>query len=612
MAVWPLNAPKQPDLFLPDDLRSEFAAYIEEFEELRSGDAERIGRYRQYRDEFDVARDSTVWDTAGDYGRRRDRSDEPQRHKISLPFGSAMTVKHAYRISGRMPDIIVDRRAESAEERYRSDTVEKILWGITRESKGDQQFSTVAWDGSQLGAGAFDLRFSPTKNMPIYRAIDPIGLFVVRGIEDPHDFERAYYYWNVSKRSLIARYGNIEFRETGQSFANFANMQKSSSLGEDMVTVVDMSTRWKKTRFVLEGGIPLEEIEHNYGFVPYVVTTNLGPERDVWGLADYEFYRALCSYIPVLFSRQADVIKMASGGAYQDKKTGQSVSFIRQILERGGVLPTRETGSLEPVPPPEIPDFLPLHQEQAVTFLKMLGFAPDAAWGAGTSTSGADRNQQLGPLLEFTGLKQINYGSAFSRLFERCLRMVESHTVGQVTYAGMATKGTARSPFAITLGAAETGLEADVDPEDPTYLLNVPKNPAELVGGDYFVRCTWANRIDPDDPAFVTSEVNKFAQGCQSLYTTLERLGVVSPNDELRLITEEADKYPWLRQGMIAMIKANLGAGGDQGGDTSAPGMTPEMEMMMGGGGGDGGALDLDAMNSALPGDSPGVPYGGA
>lgn len=617
MSVWPFPA-KGTGTLLPVELQSEFDFYVREFEELKSADSERLQRFQQYRDEFEVARSPFSWMRAGDYGRRNERDDEPSRHSIALPFGQALTVKHAYRISGRMPDIIVDRRAESEEERHRSDTIEKILWGITRESKGDQQFTSAAWDGSQLGSSAFDIHFSPAKNMPIYRAVDPIGLFVVRGMEDPHEFERAYYYWNVSKRSVVARYGEIDFRGLGKfaGHPNFANFPSPQQGTDEMVTVVDVCDKVKKVRFVLEGGLPLDEIEHNYGFVPYVIVPNLGPERDVWGISDYEFYRALCSYIPKLFSSQADVIKMASGGAYMDKKTGQPVGRIRQILERGGVLPTRQEGSVEPIAPPEIPNFLEIHQEQAITFLKMLGFSPDAAWGSGSATSGKDRNEQLGPLLEYTGLKQVNYGAGLSRLFERCLRMVSSHTAGEVTYRGQKQKGTARSPFAITMNttAAPSLSNPSANPEDPDFLLHLPQNPAELIDDDYFVRCTWANRIDPDDPAYVTSEVNKFVQGCQSLYTTLERLGTVSPEDELKLIEEEADRFPWLRQGMIAMAKAQLGSqqGEGGGGDQSEPGMDSSMEMMMGGGGGGAGALDFDAMNEALPGENPGPLYGGA
>src|SRR6187549_170990 len=138
----------------PDDIKDLKA----EFEALRNAEAPRLTRFRDYREENESSRDGDVMQFQGnsDYDVVRGQR-APMRHNIPLPFGQAMTVKHSYRIAGRLPDVVVDRREESPQERFRSDTMEKMVWGIIRESKGETEFADAAWDGSQLGASCFSI-----------------------------------------------------------------------------------------------------------------------------------------------------------------------------------------------------------------------------------------------------------------------------------------------------------------------------------------------------------------------------------------------------------------------------------------------------------------------
>jgi hypothetical protein len=47
--------------------------------------------------------------------------------------------------------------------------------------------------------------------------------------------------------------------------------------------------------------------------------------------------------------------------------------------------------------------------------------------------------------------------------------------------------------------------------------VDLPRTPKELFDGDYERPLLWNNRIDPDDPSYVLSELNKFQHGAQSL-----------------------------------------------------------------------------------------------
>lgn len=637
---------------LPREQRDVVDALAGEFEALRADDSTRLKRYSDYRKENESSREVDglmLGIDSSDYGieRRRRGDDVAERHQISLPFGMALTVKHAHRlVGGRPPDIVVPRREENAQERYRSDTMEKMLWGILRKSKLETLFSSAAIDGSQLGASCFEIYWDDVLQMPLVRTVDPSGVLVVRGLDDPHRFQRVYRFWQVPVATAMAEYRDHTF---GQQPVNVGEIASTHKVGTTpMATIVQMYDQQRGIRFALgsekkkdgdgKKSQPLWEWQHNLGFVNYVVIPNIGAERDIWGWADYEFVRSLCAYIPALFSREADILRMVANGAYQETGTGQDATAIKKVLAEGGVIPTRRESEIRPIAAPDVPRFADGHRDMALEFLKMLGFAPDAAWGGSDTRSGADRSLQMQPLIEFTAMKQTNWSSGLSRLGEMAFRMIEHLQVLPATYTGSRATGRfARQSFApFKIGPDEPGIPLD-DGFDPAFEdgfddedgfsdpfsdagmemeddqgepILLPRSPAELFEGDYEVNFAWVNRIDPDDPAFVLSELNKFQQGAQSLETTLERLGVQKPEDEMKRIEQEADRFPWLRQGLIAFTKMQLdqansesaNAGGQPAGDLAAG-----SEMMQTD---DGTALDADAGSAALGGL--GELYGGA
>jgi hypothetical protein len=410
-----------------------------------------------------------------------------------------------------------------------------------------------------------------------------------------------------------------------------------------MATVVQACDRNRCVRFALgvrerlgsKRNVPLWEWTHNLGFVPYVVIPNIGPERDVWGWADYEFVRGLVAYLPQLLSREADILKMVANGAFIEKGTGQSPQTVKSTVQKGGILPSRRDGTVEPIQAPEVPSFQEAHAGRAMELFKMLGFAPDAAWGGADTRSGADRTLQMQPLVEYTAMKQTNWVNGLARMGRMCFRMIEQLQVLDATYRGAKVSGRtgqrqAFQPFKIgpqqppvNLGMQQPEPTGDPMLDDPAMQgmlsaehdgeeIVVPASPAELFDGDYNIRFAWQNRIDPDDPAYVLSELNKFSQAAQSLRTTLEHLGIPAPEDEMKLIEDEAERFPWLRQGMIALIKNQL----QQEGDASAGAQTPSGQLADLSGGlemtqtKDGSALDSDAGAAALGGIS--QLYGGA
>ena len=610
-----------------DPTRRELIDLHAEYLNLLSAANERVSRMNAYRAENNGVRSPASeqhFRDNDDYGRKsRNRVDEPTRQHIALPLGKALTVKHAYRIAGQLPDVFCDQRDETPQERYRSDTIEKVVWAIIRASGGETTFTDAAWDGSELGSSCFDVYFDVDKQMPLVRAIDPTGIVEVQGVDDPHDFQRVYRTWDAPLAAVQAMYRDLSFRGQPVRVDEIAPYRKDGD-GE-WVRIISLCDKGRAIRFAAgdkaEQVVGLYEVEHNYGFVPYVVIPNIGPYRDVWGWADYEFVRHLVAYLPALFSREADVLRSVANGGVIESGTGANPHTVAKVAREGGVLPSKRDGKVEPIQPPDMPQFHETHSERAMDFYKMLGFAPDAAWGLPGSGSGTDRGLQLQPLLEYTAMKQKNWMAGLSRLYGMALQMVEQKTVTSVRYRGSRPSGKLSGPghaFTLLLGPDEAALEQEIDggsgfPQTIEY----PRTPKDLLDGDYYVRFAWRNRVDPDDPSYVMSELNKFGQGAQSLETTLENLGVQAPEDEMRRIEKESERFPWVNQGLVSLLMAQFrgnaqGTGGGAPADSQGA-LSGAMETMSGlGGGGQSGALDADAGASALGPSSVGDPYGGA
>lgn len=609
---------------LSTERRDDVARLAAEFEALREGDSIRLSLFKDYRDEVNSARHAAIYAGAetSDYGQTHNPSIRPPRHNLPLPLAKSLNVKHSHRIAGRMPDAIVDARDQSELERYRSETMEKMWWGTLHASGGDTIISSGAWDASEVGSACYYVYWDADEQKALIQSVDPAGILVVPGVDNPHRFQRVFRFWSRPLESIRAEYRHLSFDGVP---VMVDELSASHRFGEvDMVTLVEFDNGQRKTRFALgsahENSVPLLELNYGLNFVPYIVIPNIGPDREIWGWADYEFVRALTRYIPVMLGREADILRAVAGGAYKEEGTGQDPDEINRIISNGGVLPSRRDSKVEPIKAPEMPSFADRHAEQIMDLFKMLGFAPDASWGAGDTRSGTDRGLQLQPLRELTAHKQANWSEGLSRLASYVFRMTEKMQVHTATYRGSrpGTTPNSRSAF------MPVQLGPQLDPalgqaESDTGELSefeMPRNAKDLFGGDYTMRFVWQNRIDPDDPAFVLSEINKFVQGVQSLETTLDRLGFQAPEDEIRRLEDEAERMPWLRQGMIALTIAALrqqggegpgqGAGGGATTDV-AGGVLDALGMM---GTKDGDAQAANAMTSAIPG-STGQLYGG-
>lgn len=630
-----LRGNRQPELLQRDTTL--IGDYEAERQALEAADGPRCNRMRLYRREVEHHREQLdiAEATRSDYGRGIIIPGEPdrQRHDIRLPYALAQTVKHTYRTAGRLPDITVERLDGSEEEQHRQATVEKMLWHSYRQSGDEVSLADVAWDGSLLGASVIEPFYDLMKGCPAWRVSDPAQTHVVPGAYNPHELQRVYCSWAAPKASVIAEYRDkpLDLLQPEWGIVDVNGLPDGEHKGGvELVTVHEMKDDTRCIRWC--GDVVLYHHVHNYGFTPAVVIPNIGPSRMLWGYSDYELVRGVARYYEKFLSRQADVIAFVANGAYVAEKTGLAAATIRTVIREGGILPVKEGGRVEPIQAPDQPVFVERHGVAMETALFDLGFTSPASWGRGGAvSSGTERQMQLQPESELAQLKQAALGAGLERLNAMLLQLWEKKHVGSRSYRGSIRQRGMRRPYAMTLGPtppAPQPFDAADDPSqlDPELAATQPlsTDPRELIDGDYQTTVSFKKHLDVHDPQFILAEVNKFSQGVQSLKTTLENLGVQAAEDEMQLIEQEAERFPWLRSGVIAFTKMQLDAQTAQEGQAAAasdvnqpPQAAQDQALGMSGTPG----LGFDALATALNGNGdtgrpPGAPtgslYGGA
>jgi len=209
------------------------------------------------------------------------------------------------------------------------------------------------------------------------------------------------------------------------------------------------------------------------------------------------------------------------------KKTGQSVQDIRNAVQAdGGVLPILEDGDVSLLNwQGTAPDIEAQYQRIMTAIYDLSGKPPTAYGQVMSNQSGVATNMSLSPATTTTEEKQGIFGLGLVQLNMAILQLNEKFMAGV--------------PIDIRAGA--------------------PKRPgvrtsrfyrAQMVGSDidgwYKNRIKWPSALRTDDPVYVQSELNKASGDAsnppkQSLYTTLENLGIEDVEAEMDRIARQLE-----------------------------------------------------------------------
>jgi hypothetical protein len=430
----------------------------------------------------------------------------------------------------------------------------QVLWMPQTQEKniGRGQEEIIA---KVMESNPFKFRsISPYKFFPIYRTYDT-----------PNDFMEVFRYDpGRLTRDIEETYG-VEVMPTGGLLLD----------GTQVVSVeptCDVVEFWSEKQYVLLAmtrayvykqtrGNPrlgdvdniqlytvLSEGENVYGTIPFWVLQNIrsDPNEDptiLGSVGDLDDIESLNLHMNMILSEEASeiVTKIHQPLVYKSEDHEQDPSTM--AYTSGAVFPIGKEEDLDPLPWTGDPAYVQRHMDQIDGSLKDLTFLGQAGFGdVAAGVSGIGFRIALTPMQQITELKLPLRVKALESVGSYLLKCFEK-MVGGARYRGMINRGLGR------FGAVEV-TKADID-------------------GQYYVTIDYGNLLPRDDMAFAQNEVYMYKTGVQSMYQTLDNLGVQDPDAEIERIKKELQD-PVLNPEHVKMLR-ELGVGGQQGQQPTQP-----------------------------------------
>jgi len=318
---------------------------------------------------------------------------------------------------------------------------------------------------------------------------------------------------------------------------------------------------------VYNGDLPEEYVwdDTKEGFIPFIVIENIRNEGDTFGESDIEQVREINEQFNYLISRKQYIVgrwlmpTLVWEGAPQNY-----LDVLTSTIGGGGAIPTRLGSRLYFLAYTSAnPQVQELEQELRSAILETAGLNEIAFQGTihGYVNSGPSVNAQYQPLMSVIQKKQKAWEVGLENLYAMLLNIQEH--IGDSEALGLTV---------INASVSGTANNSDGD---------VVQLSGKDITGLRRVKVSWPGLLPADDATAAQLEMQKAAQGLQSIYTTLEKLGDDYPDDEIaRLRMENQD--PSLKGQQVAeQTRANATAmtaqaNAQQNGPPPPPGTAPD------------------------------------
>ena len=243
---------------------------------LRSRDAARLRRYREYLDFYE----GKQW--------LRPRQG---RSSLTVNYARAIVDKGASYLLGRGLNFAVPSEPEglAAEAAQRA---ERLLYEIYQDNDLDAVDLAAALNAGLLGDAVFKVFYEPIERRIRVVNVDPLGFFPRWSADDLGSF------WRVD---LAYRLAADEARRL------YGKPARSNSAGSGEVDVVESWTA-SELRLLVDG----EEVRQGpnpYQMLPFVHLANLQPPNEHWGVSDLRDVLGLNRALNERLSDQADLIR---------------------------------------------------------------------------------------------------------------------------------------------------------------------------------------------------------------------------------------------------------------------------------------------------------------
>ena len=499
------------------------------------------GNYAGRNSEFGAARQMYKGEHWGQPGLPRPPQSE-KRYTLTANYVGATVDKAVQYMLGKLPAIQVIPPGVDEEARRLAEAQEAVLYHSWDCNSAPLVFRRTAFNSILLRFGYIYYWWDPKSKSVRFRSIAPDNFYPVY---DGEEIVEAIIVSTRNTRMLRKQYphlanqirpdsdGDDVFDESrwardlsGNEDVLSLNSDVSENTRPDQVggqtTVLDWFDKDENHVRVMGEAVAKQRLNYGLGQVPVIpFPYNLNgdetePRTEISNIIDLNLY------LDDLLSDDANVIRKYARPTIIDKGSGVAPrTAIRAIQEDGGYLPIRKDAEIGFLTWEGTPPDVEEQYNRVLGLIYDLSGKPPSSYGQMISNqSGVATNMALSPTTASTEERQDVFGFGLIRLNKAILQLYEHFMAGEeINVSGVKPKraGSNRMvPFQHKLKGSE-------------------------MGGWRQNRVIWPSALRTDDPVYVSNELQKMqAQPpAQSVYTTLENLGIQDAEMELDRIKEQ-------------------------------------------------------------------------
>lgn len=464
------------------------------------------------------------------------------RYTLTANYIRPTVDKSVQLLLGQMPAMQVMPPGADEPARKLAESMEALLYNAWEKNDAPITLRRVAFNQMLLGVGLIYYWWDSNGKRPRFRSIAPDNYYPVY---DGETVVEAILVSRRNTRTLKSQYpdradeivpdstGDDVFDEDrwARTYGDPTDPlnQNSQGPGSDrqvagtaQTTVYDWFDTYGNHVRVMGNAEFKQKLNYKDGRIPIIEFPygTPGDERD--SNSDINDIIDLNLYLDDLLSDGGNVIRKYAHPTILDKGSGVAPEVISRALTKdGGIIPIRKDGDVAFLTWEGMPPDFDGQYNRVLGLIYDISGKPPASYGQTNSNqSGVATNMALSPTTASTEERASLFGHGLQTLNEKILMLYERFMKGeQIDVRGRRPKraGTSATVF---YKASIRGAEID---------------------GWYMNRIRWPSALRTDDPVYVQNELAKMQSDppVQSVFTTMENLGIEDSEMELDLVKEQ-------------------------------------------------------------------------
>lgn len=498
---------------------------------------------------------------AGKHWSEPTETKDANEFNLVFNYCRAVVLKYAAML-GRIPKLRVNVATEDIKLRLSANRREKFLQALWEDLA--PQWTKVEMNASKHCFGVLQVLWAPDPDQPQqvvvgtggdketttrytenpfkFRNIPPEQFYAVyRTYDEPDDF---LYCIRFDPKRLVE-----DLKEKYDVLVQAVDLQEGTAGTCDLIeywddkhyvllaqTQVDITDKRGETHTEDGQVVVLKEFDHKYGRPPFFVLQNLiNPDEDPLengSLGDIDSIMGLNQHYNLMVSEGAEEIitNIHRPVVYKTDDPQQEPSALE--FKSGAVYPIGTEEELETLQWTGMPQAVMEHLATTIEGIQDLSFIGQAGFGQyPTGATGVSLRLVMQSLEQILQLKIPIRVRVLKDVCRFLLRIVEDRTKGKGVTAAAGAEGSASEP------SKPTPLQFWI--QDALGRFGQLTLTADDINRNYFADIDYGNILPRAETEYQQNEVYKLKTGAQSLLTTLDNLGVESPEDEVERIKQE-------------------------------------------------------------------------